>query len=165
MIDYDNMKNFLFRLFIIVAAVNLALCAHAQPITITPVQNSPANEWQTFQNSRYTFRFEYPAKWSIENRQDTNRVLILKDEQREEIITIDTGVNLTIIGAYPPNNRREVFKTESGDVWIDWNVDGEAYAMLSAPNGTSGVGVTLHKVNPETKTIFRKILSTFKFLK
>ena len=36
MIDYDNMKNFLFRLFIIVAAANLALCAHAQPAkTIT----------------------------------------------------------------------------------------------------------------------------------
>ena len=169
MIDYDRMKKLFSRLFLIVAIANLALCARAQPITVAPAQNSPANEWQTFQDSRYIFQFEYPAKWSTEDRQGAVDPLILRNEQESEIIAI-SGINFTIIGisycgAYPQDSRCEVLKAEGGDVFIDWNVDREAYAMLSAPNGTSGVGVTLHKINPETKTAFLRILSTFKLLK
>jgi len=144
------------------------------PSLATPTPSIPTsvtNEWKIFQDSRYTFRFEYPAKWSIENQQGTARVFIIKNEQREEIITIDTEVNLAVIGisycgAYPQDNRCEILKTDDDSaVIIDWGVDGKANAMFSSPNGTHGVSFTLHKINSDTKSIFRKILSTFKFLK
>ncbi len=133
------------------------------------VPSQTQEEWQTFQDSRYTFQFEYPAKWSIEDRPGTADFLILKNEQKNKIITI-SGVNLAVIGisycgAYPQDSRCEVLKTENGNSGtIDWNVNGEANAMFNQ-NGAYGVIFILNKVNPGTKTTFRKILSTFKFLK
>lgn len=157
------------KAIVVMIVLGCALTAHAQSIPTTPIQNPADEEWQTFQDRRYTFQFEYPAKWSTEDQQGAGGLLMLRNEQKNEIITI-SEINLAVIGisycgAYPQDSRCEVFTTESGDAFIDWNVDGEAYAMLSAPNGTSGAGITLHKVNPETKTAFRKILSTFKFIK
>lgn len=39
MIDYSSMKNFLFRLFLIITAANLALCAHAQSAKIITLKD------------------------------------------------------------------------------------------------------------------------------
>lgn len=131
---------------------------------------STTDEWKVFQDVRYNFRFDYPAKWSIENQPDATRNLILKTEENNEIITITPRVSLTVMGisycgAYPEDNRCEVLKTNSGSsVTINWDVDREANAMFSYPEGTYGESFTLHKINPHTKTIFRKILLTFKFL-
>ena len=142
-----------------------------QPAIDSTTQSQTENARKVFQDSRYTFQFEYPSKWSIENQQGTSRILILKDEANMEIITVDTGVNLSIMGisycgAYPQDKRCEVLKTENVNfVTIDWDVSGEANAMFSSQDGTYGVSFTLHKINSNTKTIFKKVLSTFKFVK
>ena len=134
-------------------------------------QSQSESQWKVFQDSRYTFQFEYPSDWSVSNQVGTSRVLILKDQVGVEIITVDTGVNLAIIGisycgAYPQDSRCESLKTENGNfVTIDWAVSGKANAMFGSQDSTYGVSFTLHKVNSDTKDIFKKILSTFKFVK
>ena len=141
-----------------------------RPQTNEMVSSQNYNEWKVFQNPRYTFQFEYPSKWSVENQQGTSRILVLKDANTE-IVTIDTGVNLAVIGishcgAYPQDKRCETLKTDSGGyVVIDWDVSGAANAMFSSQDGTYGVSFTLHKINSDTKSIFKKVLSTFKFVK
>ena len=142
------------------------------PSTTTSAQTTANNEWKVFQDSRYTFQFNYPEKWSVGNQQGTSRVLILRNERNSEIITVDTGVNLAIIGisycgAYPQDKRCETLKTDDGGyVVIDWEVSNTANAIFSSQDGTyHGVSFTLHKINPDTKTIFRKILLTFRFIK
>lgn len=128
------------------------------------------NEWKVFQDSRYTFQFHYPVKWSVGNQQGTSRVLILRDEKNSEIITVDTGVNLSVIGisycgAYLQDKRCETLKTDNGGyVVIDWAGGRTANAMFSSQDSTYGVSFTLHKINPDTRTIFKKILSTFRFV-
>ena len=141
------------------------------PATTPSIQTNVNNEWKIFKDSRYTFQFSYPGKWNVTNQQGTSRVLILKDEMSNEIITVDTGVNLSVIGisycgAYPQDKRCESLKTESGGyVTIDWDESGTANAMFSSQDGTYGVSFTLHKVSADTKVTFRKILSTFLFIK
>ncbi len=144
-------------------------CQQAKDSTTTQPQTE--SKWKVFQDSRYTFQFEYPSDWGVGNQEGTSRVLILKDKVGAEIITIDTGVNLSIIGisycgAYPQDSRCESLKTENGNfVTIDWDVSEKANAMFGSQDGTYGVSFTLHKVNSDTKDIFKKILSTFKFVK
>ncbi|MEX2014208.1 MAG: hypothetical protein WD896_02530 [Parcubacteria group bacterium] len=141
----------------------------ATTLTETTTQNINS-EWKVFQDSRYAFQFNYPAGWSVGNQQGTSRVLMFKDEKNSEIITVDTGVNPAVIGVsycgtYPQDKRCEILKTNSGGyVIIDWNVSGTANAMFSSQDGTYGVSLTLHKINSDTKIIFKKVLLTFKFL-
>lgn len=166
-----NQKGFFKRAFFIAVTVLVFVIGGYFVLQRGQNDSSVTKEWKIFQDSRYSFRFEYPAKWSIENQQGTTRVLILKNEERSETVTIDTEVNLAVIGisycgVYPQNNRCELLKTNDGStVTIDWGVDGEANAMFNSPNGTYGVSFKLHKINSDTKSIFRKIISTFKFLK
>jgi len=87
------------------------------------------------------------------------------------IMDVEGGIHVALIGIsycgeYPQDKRCESLKTESGGyVTIDWDVSGKANAMFSSQDGTYGVSFTLHKVNSDTKDIFKKVLSTFKFLK
>ena len=142
-----------------------------QPVTDLTTQAPAESIWKVFHDSRHTFQFEYPLEWKVENRRGAIRGLILKDEAGKEIISVDTGVNLAIIGisycgAYPQDERCEVLKTINGSsVTIDWDVSGKANAMFSSQDGAYGVSFTLHKINSDTKIFFRKILSTFQFVK
>lgn len=154
---------------------NMMLCIDSyrwcQPAIDSIAQSQTENAWKVFQDSRYTFQFEHPSKWSIKNQQGTSRFLILKDETNMEIITVDTGINLATIGisycgAYPQDKRCEILKTENGNfVTIDWNASGKANAMFSSQDSTYGVSFVLHKANSDTESIFKKVLSTFKFVK
>jgi hypothetical protein len=86
------------------------------------------------------------------------------------IMDIATGIDLSLMGvsycgAYPQDERCETLKTESGiSVTIDWGVSGKANAMFSL-DGTYGVSFTLHQINPDTKIVFKKVLSTVKFVR
>ncbi len=133
------------------------------------VLNQPQieNTLKIFQNPSYTFQFEYPSGWNIANQTGTSRVLLMKDETGSEVITIDTGVNISVMGisycgANLKDSRCESLKTKGGNVvFIDWGTSTEANALITSQDGTHGVSLTLHKVNSETKNIFKQILSSF----
>ncbi|OGI60500.1 hypothetical protein A2641_03125 [Candidatus Nomurabacteria bacterium RIFCSPHIGHO2_01_FULL_37_25] len=144
-----------------------------KPVTTT-VQNPVVNKWKTFQNSRFAFQFEYPTEWSVLDKLDDPygvNFWLTEKNSAAVIMDVESGINLSVMGvsycgAYPQDKRCESLKTESdGYVTIDWNVSGGANAMFSSQNDTYGVSFTLHKINSDTKAIFKKVLSTFKFLK
>ena len=67
MIDYDNMKNFLFRLFIIVTAANLALCAHAQSTKVITLKNGSVIKGTVLQlaDGVYTLKTDNLGNFSV----------------------------------------------------------------------------------------------------
>jgi len=129
-------------------------------------ESPPGNGWKVFRDSRYGFQFAYPAGWSVGSYHDRN-IILLKDERNYEIITINSRINLALIGvsycgAYPEDKRCEVLKTDGGCLTIDWGIDGEASAIIGYQDGIYGAGFTLYKITSEMKEIFRKILLSFK---
>ena len=142
--------------------------------TTTTVQNPTDSKWKIFQDNHFTFQFEYPSKWSVLNKLDDPYGVdfwLAEGNTATVIMDIESGINLSLIGisycgAYPQDKRCESLKTESGSqVTIDWDVSGRANAIFSSQDGTYGVGFTLHKINSDNKIIFKKVLSTFKFVK
>ena len=143
--------------------------------TATPsTQTKTGSEWKVFKNGRFNFQFSYPAEWNVLDQIDNAHGVdfwLAEKNMVTRIMDVNSGINLAVIGifycgAYPQDKRCESLKTESGGyVTIDWDVSGTANAMFGSQDGSYGVSFTLHKVNSETKNIFRKILSTFKFVK
>lgn len=180
-----NPKNFLTVVIIIVIGIVAAAgiyfpvtrgnCAAGSDGRSGKTQTD--NNRNVFKDPRYPFEFAYPAKWSIEDgpraEADIAGILILKDEYNYAVITIYAGLPLVMMGvsycgAHPEDKRCEALKSDDSGppaVTIDWGIDGKASAIFSSPDGTYGVSFTLHKINSVTKTTFRKILLTFKFLK
>ena len=147
--------------------------APTPPADTSSTQTNTGNGWKVFKNSRFTFQFSYPAEWSMLDQVDNAYGIDFWSAEKNpatRIMDFNSGINLSVVGisycgAYPQDKRCESLKTESGGyVTIDWDVSGTANAMFSSQDGTYGVSFTLHKVNSETKNIFRKILSTFKFV-
>ena len=147
----------------------------SKPITAT-VQNPTDSKWKIFQDNRFAFQFEYPSEWSVLNKLDDPYGVdfwLAEGNMATVIMDIASGINLSLIGvsycgAYPQDKRCESLKTESGSqVIIDWGVSGKANAwfMFSSQDGTYGVSFTLHKINSDNKIIFKKVLSTFKFVR
>lgn len=144
------------------------------PTDTPPAQTNAGGEWKIFKNNRFTFQFGFPAEWSVLDQLDNAYGVDFwstENNMATRIMYVNSGINLSVIGisycgAYPQDKRCESLKTESGVyATIDWGVNGTASAMFSSQDGTDGASFTLNKVNSETKNIFRKILSTIKFIK
>ena len=79
------------------------------------------------------------------------------------------AVNLTIVGisyceAYPQDTPRCESLTAGGvPATIDWEVNGTAIASFAATEEL-GLNFTLYQVDTGTRSVFRQILSTFKFI-
>jgi len=136
--------------------------------TSTPTTTDETANWQTFNSIHFTFQFKYPKGWSVSEiilPGISLGALELKDQSSNLIISINP-VNPSVRGSsyceIHPQDTKRCEQTFVGPNLlygvIDWGIDGEANAMFD------DLSVTLHKVEPETKEIFQRILSTFKFL-
>ena len=132
----------------------------AQVTTDNSPSQSAEDVWKIYRNEEYNFEFSYPQNWIFKN-------LIANPNQSNDSYDIAVGYTspgqnavrgITYCEAYSSQTPRcEVYK---GFI-IDWEYGG---AMINdAVGGT--VGISLKKTGTESKDIFRKILSTFKFIK
>lgn len=144
--------------------------ASIQP-TFTP---DPTANWKTYTNQKLGFQFQYPADWiPADPSEAPSGVAIKKCPKGQSCSVISVGLisesqlatmGITYCGAYPQDSTR--CQTISGFL-VDWGPPTEAkrsaYATASHPKG-GVVTISLAPVTSETKSVFLKILSTFKFL-
>jgi len=133
--------------------------------------------WQTYQRPATIFSFRYPEKWAVDDLEDRFYVE-LKNEEGEGVATVESG-NLTFYypistpfcAAHPEDNRCEVLETDKYSASIDWNPEsGEgAIAKIVIPEEYTTeewvLIVTLYEADTSTESIFRQILTSFKFIK
>lgn len=132
----------------------------AQVTTYNSPSQSAEDVWKVYKNSEYNFEFSYPQNWIFKD-------LIANPNQSNDSYDIAVGYTspgqnavrgITYCEAY--NNQTPRCEVYKGFI-IDWEYGG---AMINdAVGGT--VGISLKKTDVESKDIFRKILSTFKFIK
>jgi hypothetical protein len=135
-------------------------------LTHNLINNTPT----IFSDNHFTFSFEYPKVWKAESKKDNPKVLTLTDENGFTYITIDSEISPSAIGisyciGFPQDKRCEQLeKTDGTFVTIDWgDKDGATSSFISQKNPLA-VKFTLHRVNDQTKVIFKKIITSFKFI-
>ena len=136
-------------------------------------ETADTSTWKTYRNEEFGFEFQYPEEWSALNQLDNAYSVDFwsaEGNAAAKIMSVNTGIDFSAIGvsycgAYPKDERCEVLKTIGGNsVTIDWGVSGGANVMIGSQDGTYGVSIILHSINFNAKAIFRKIISTFKFI-
>lgn len=142
-----------------------------------PVDWQTYLDWQIYQRPNTIFSFRYPAEWTVDDLK--NRFYVyLNNEQGENIVTIlSENLAFTLPTStpfcitHPENNRCEILKTDKYSASIDWNPESYegAIAKIVIPEEYTPekwvLIITLSKVDPYTKNIFRQILTSFQFIK
>lgn len=132
----------------------------AQVTTDNSPSQSAEGVWKIYKNAEYNFEFSYPQNWIFKD-------LIANPNQSNDSYDIAVGYTspgqnavrgITYCEAYSGQSARcEVY---NGFI-IDWE-----YGSASINDSVGGtVGISLKKSGADSKDIFRKILSTFKFIK
>jgi hypothetical protein len=123
-----------------------------------------------FNDNRFTFSFEFPKVWKAESKKDNPKILTLTDDEGIVYVTLDSKINASAIGipyciGFSQDDRCEQMeKTDKTFVTIDWGDKGGATSSFISQKSTLAVKFTLHKVNDQTKVIFKKIVTTFKYI-
>lgn len=126
-------------------------------------QKDETTDWKVFKSGKATYEFKYPKDWTLNT---PDGVLELSDQVGTKIISIGS-FNPSIVGVWHCQAKEDTARCETTKVGdtsavIDWGGSGEANVLIVV--NESGLSITLHQVNSETKNIFRTFLSTFKFL-
>lgn len=125
-------------------------------------QNTEPDVWKIYRNEGYNFEFSYPQSWVLKDLMapaNSNPVIDSYDIAVGYTSPEQNAVRgITYCEAYSGQSPRcEIYK---GFI-IDWEYGGAS--INDTVGGT--VGISLKKSGTESKDIFRKILSTFKFIK
>ena len=146
-----------------------------KPTTVTFHTNETVN-WKTYANSVLGVSFNYPIDWRL---QDDNTLVSPNNFRIITITTNDfTTPGITSCAAYPKDEPR-CETTKIGDVFIgiDWGdkesntanatiliSDNLGIILSLLPNPNTSNSVSIAPLTSDEKSIFRQILSTFKFI-
>ena len=127
MIDYDSMKNFLFRLLLIATATNFALCAHAQPLS-SQTSNTLRNKALGFIKNHNIYDkawkwegFSYQNYTNLPNKEELNYQWF---KNNESLVTEDENGNAVITWVGLPGCRK------NGNIYKDESSGTECYSLL-----------------------------------
>ena len=132
----------------------------------TPKQNhiDLTENWKTYINQEFKFSFRYPKEWIIETSEKT---IHLKDEKNINKLYVFPDLDLSVIGMsfcaiVPDSEQCEILKVDGKQIDITWSENGGS--SLFSKDGNKAVSLTLLNATEVEKSIFRQILSTFRFL-
>lgn len=144
--------------------------------TLSIIEHQPVSTslWKTFKDSRYNFTFQYPPD-NIVKISSSSGQLTIGNALAEQFITIETydtrarGISYCSGHVDSDKYRCELVHGTKTPIIIDWYSNmghissGPPIAEIRTNGDKSIIVFTLNAISPETKDIFRQILSTFQF--
>ncbi len=139
--------------------------------------NTKTKDWQTYDNKEYGFAVKFPSELKSQEKTEGSGINFLGELNGKnfflnfEYISQNTLnlMGITACEAHPESPACEHFSYNGLNFIISWNTENEGMysgsrAEILKPDGGKIVISTLYSPSQEIKTLFRLMLSTFKFL-